>query len=296
MDNQDKKGPARRYDPLNDFLFYKVMGEKGSEPQLLGFLNALFAESGRKPIASLKIRENRALVREIMEATSCVLDVSAVLSDGTLVNIEVQLRNRHNMDRRSLFYWGRLYTKALKKGRDYVKLPDVISVNIMGYDFPRGGKTHTTFRLREDSNRSLVLTTALEIHFVNMVKWRRQREKDLAGNPLHRWLAWFDAKSSPELLQEAKGMDATIATADERQEFVMLDEDAQDLYERRQKAEWDRASELNDALRRGLKRGLVEGERKGLMAGKLESRLEIMGLIDKGYSIEDIRRELSGKG
>lgn len=38
-----------RINPLNDFMFLKVMGEKGDEEQLLGFLNAVLERVG-KPI------------------------------------------------------------------------------------------------------------------------------------------------------------------------------------------------------------------------------------------------------
>ncbi|MCL2599858.1 MAG: Rpn family recombination-promoting nuclease/putative transposase [Treponema sp.] len=272
--------PLQRFNPLNDFLFYKVMGEKGDEPQLTGFLNAVLGPSGRKPITSLKILENRTFVRDMLGDKSCALDVRAVLADKTQVNIEVQLINKQNMDRRSLFYWGKMYTKALKKGRDYLKLPDVIAVNIVDFDFPPGGNVRTCFRLREDSDPSLVLTTALEIHFVNMVRWRKQGEKDVVRNPLHRWLAWFDTESPPELVEEVKGMDAAIAEADEKQEFVMQDEDARDYYERRQKAERDRISDLNGAR----------------LEGELKLSRELLALLDKGYTAEDIRRELASKG
>jgi hypothetical protein len=33
--------------------------------------------------------------------------------DGTKINFEVQLKNRYNMNRRSLFYWAREYAQAL---------------------------------------------------------------------------------------------------------------------------------------------------------------------------------------
>jgi len=188
------------------------------------------------------------------------------------------------MDRRSLFYWGKLYTKALKKGQDYIKLPDVIAINILGFDFPPGGSVRTCFRLREDTDPSLVLTTALEIHFVNMVRWRKQAKKDVVGNPLHRWLAWLDPQSPPELVREVKNMDALIAEADEKQEFVMQSEDARDYYDRRQKAEWDQISGLNTA------------RREGRLEGKQEGHMELLALLDKGYTAEDIRRELAGRG
>ena len=40
----------------------------------------------------------------------------------------LQLRNRGNIDKRSLFYWSREYTKSLKAGKDYRELPDVIAI------------------------------------------------------------------------------------------------------------------------------------------------------------------------
>jgi hypothetical protein len=38
---------GRRYTPMNDYFFYKIMGEKGDEVQLLGFLNAGAAKAQR---------------------------------------------------------------------------------------------------------------------------------------------------------------------------------------------------------------------------------------------------------
>jgi len=250
METENHDEPPQRLNPLNDFLFYKVMGEKGDEPQLIGFLDAVLAPSGRKPIASLAM-EDRAFVKDALAGKSCVLDVRATLSDGTRANIEVQLHDKRDMDRRSLFYWSKLYARDLRAGQGYRELPDTVAINVVGFDFPPGGGAHARFRLLEVSNPALELTGAMEIHFVNVVKWRKLERKDLAGNPLHRWLAWLDEKSPPELAEEAKGMDAAIMAASERQAHVMLDEQARDLYEMRQMAEMDRASELSFALEKG---------------------------------------------
>ena len=119
------KESAHRFNSLNDYLFYKVMGEKGDEPQLTSFLNAVLSRSGRKPILSLEILEKKTFVRDLIQGKSCVLDVRAALSDKTKVNIEVQIGNEYNIDRRSLFYWSKLYTEGFKKGRNYRELPDV---------------------------------------------------------------------------------------------------------------------------------------------------------------------------
>jgi len=77
------KESAHRFNPLNDYLFYKVMGEKGDEPQLTSFLNAVLSRSGRKPILSLEILEKKTFVKDLIQGKSCVLDVQAALSDKT---------------------------------------------------------------------------------------------------------------------------------------------------------------------------------------------------------------------
>ena len=58
-------------------------------------------------------------------------------------------------------------------GEDYQELPNVIAVNIVDFDFPAEGNTHTCFHIREDTDPSLILSPALEIHFVNMVKYAK---------------------------------------------------------------------------------------------------------------------------
>jgi len=267
METQNNTRPLRRFNPLNDFLFYKVMGEKGNEPQLVGFLNAVLEPSGRKPIETLEIVEKKPFIGELLGGKSCTLDVRAVLEGGTRVNIEVQLQDKRNMDRRSLYYWSRLYADALKAGQDYRELPDTIAINIVDYDFlPKAG-VHSRFRLREDTDPSLVLIGAMEIHFINMIKWREQAGKDLASNPLHRWLVWLDPQSPPELVEEVKGMDGAIAFANEKQEWVMLDAEAREVYEMLQKAERDRRSEIDCATEKGEERKALKIARNALAEG-----------------------------
>jgi len=294
MKTKKKTEPSRRFNPLNDFLFYKTMGEKGDEPQLTGFLNAILAPSGRKPIETLEIIEKKTFVKDMLEGKSCCLDVAAVLADGTRVNIEVQLNDKRNMDRRSLFYWGKLYAETLKQGIDYIELPDTIAVNIVNYDFPRGGGAHTRFRLREVSDPALELTGAIEIHFVNMVKWRQLAGKDLRGNPLHRWLAWLDPESPPELVEEVKNMDGAIAFAEDRQGFVMQDDESRELYWSRQIAEMDRRAEIAFALDKAevdrkaeIAFALDKGERRGEEKNALNNARNALA---EGLSLEQIHR------
>ena len=90
------------------------------------------------------------------------------------VEIEVQLKDLHNMTEWTLYYWAREYVAGIKEGEDYGDLPRVIAINIVNFDHIKLEQFHTVFRLREDVHREYVLTDVMEIHFLNMVKFRKK--------------------------------------------------------------------------------------------------------------------------
>jgi len=270
----------QRYDPLNDYLFYKVMGEKGDEIQLLGFINAVLGKTGNDRFTAVEIIEDKSFSPKVIGDKASTLDVRAVLQSKTRVNIEVQIRNQNNMDRRSLFYWSKEYSESLGAGQDYRELPDVIAINIVNFDFPPVQNFHTRFQLREEHDRDLVLTGALEIHFINMVQYRKQRKKKILDNPLCRWLAWLDASSPPGLVAEVVKMDSAIETANERMVYVTGDKEAIRAYERRLMGLSDYTSSINYALE------------KGHAEGRNEERLRLLEMLDLGLSVEEIKRRL----
>jgi predicted transposase/invertase (TIGR01784 family) len=101
-----------------------------------------------------------------------------------------------DMGQRSLFYWSREYTKSLEAGQDYLELPNVVAINIVNFEFFPAGDFHTSFHLREDREKDLILTNALEIHFLDMVKFKGVGEKDIRNDPLQRRLVWLDRSRS----------------------------------------------------------------------------------------------------
>ncbi|GHU90165.1 transposase [Spirochaetia bacterium] len=287
----DGEKPGERLNPLNDYLFFKVMGEKGDEEQLLAFLNAVLKRSGKNRLVSVEILENKTFTAEVIGDKSSILDIRAVLEDKSRVNIEVQLRNLGNMDRRSLFYWSREYTRSLDAGEDYLELPNVIAINIVNFEFLPTGDFHTSFHLWEDTDRTVMLTDALEIHFVDMIKFKALREKDIRNNPLHRWMSWFDKDSSPELVKEVVKMDTAIhrtfgPQAQERVDYVSIDKEALRAYQMREMALSDFTSGINHAKREGRRETQKE------IARKMKSRNTSVGQIaeDTGLTADEIEK------
>lgn len=237
-----------RLNPLNDYIFQKLLGEKGDEEQLLSFLNAVLKRTGRDKLISVEILENKTLTADIVGDKTSILDIRAVTSDNTKVNIEVQLRNMGNMDKRSLFYWSREYSTGIDAGDDYILLPNVIAINIINFEFIPIEDFHTTFHLWEDNHRYM-LTDALEIHFIDMTKFKRLTDKDIKNNPLHRWLTYFDKNTPENILQEVISMDTAIKKADEKMTFISNDKEALRLYRMREMAMSDYTSGVNHAKR-----------------------------------------------
>ncbi|MDR3334087.1 MAG: Rpn family recombination-promoting nuclease/putative transposase [Treponema sp.] len=237
-----------RFNPLNDYLFLKIMGEKGDEVQLLAFLNAVLADSRQKPIKLVKILENRVITPEILGNKTSILDIHALTDENDKAEIEVQLKDLHNMEKRTLLYWAREYTQAISAGVDYSELPRVITINIVNFDNIKLNRFHTIFHIREDIEKDYVLTDVLEIHFLNMVKFRKTENKDIKNNVLCRCLTYFDEKTPENELMEVIKMDAAIQKANERLNFVTQDKDFLRNYHMRQMEMSDWTTGINTAI------------------------------------------------
>jgi predicted transposase/invertase (TIGR01784 family) len=124
------------------------------------------------------------------------------------------------------------------------------------------------------------LTDALEIHFVEMVKFRRLRERDIRNDALQRWLTYFDRESPAELVEEVLRMDDGIQRAQERAAYVANDKEALREYQMREMTLSDWASGVNQARREGRLEGRSEGRREE--AQEIAQRLKGMGeSVDK---------------
>ena len=240
-----------RLNPLNDYLFLKLMGEEGNEVQCLAFLNAVLASKNKKPINLIKILENRAITADVIGEKASILDVRVETDTGEKLNCEVQLKDLHNMERRTLFYWGREFTKGISEGDDYVRLPKVITINIVNFDNIKINDFHTCFHLWEDDHKDYMLTDALEIHFINMKKFKKLKTGDIENNALERWLTFLDKDTPEEVLKEVVEMDAAINKANERLNFVSQDKDFLRAYQLREMALSDWTTGVNTAFEKG---------------------------------------------
>jgi predicted transposase/invertase (TIGR01784 family) len=271
-----------RLNPLNDYIFKRLMGEEESKDNLIAFLNAILNPDDQKKLVSLELLDNnKELTKEMIFDKTGWLDVRAKTADGMQIDIEVQLNNQYNMDKRTLFYWGKLFLEGIKQGEDYIKLAKVITVNILDFDFLDITKFHSQYHLWEDGEENYLLTDLIEIHFIELPKFKLFAPKDLKRNPLHRWLKFFDKMLSEEELKELIEMDSAIKRAEKKLEYLSSDEDTMALYRARE----DSAHERANLIYSGKMEGKIE-DAKNMLAKNLSLDLitEITGL-----SMEEVK-------
>ncbi len=184
-----------------DFAFKQLFGTNGSEDILIAFLNAMLQESLESPIASLQL-EDPHLHREHANDKLSILDISATLDTGTKVNVEIQLNNNHDMMKRSLYYWGKLYTSQLQKGMPYSALRKTITINLLNFImFLDHKEFHTTGTLWNTQQQKL-LSDDIEIHIIEIPKLTTQWHEEKVNpwkDPFVRWLLLLSANEDEHL-------------------------------------------------------------------------------------------------
>ena len=265
----------RKVNPLNDLVFKKVMGEQGNEVQLKAFLEAVL----NRELKSVEIKGAMELTPDIIGNKLSRLDVFAKIDDDVGVNIEVQLKDHKNMGKRTIFYWGRGFGNALKSGKDndYIDLPDFVTINLLGFDYlddEPEEEYHNIYHVRNDRSGE-ILDRCLEIHFLEMPKFLRLKDKDLVNNKMHRWLAFFDDNISDETLRELVEMDTAISQAQKKIEYISYNEDDYRQIILREQALLDYTSDINAAKREG-RQEMIEAMRiSGMSEETIENILKL---------------------
>lgn len=282
----------KRLDLRVDFAFKAIFGTHGNESILAAFLNAALRLPDDKQISKVTLLDPQ-FNKENVEDKKSILDVHARLEDGSRINIEIQLNNKHNMEKRTLYYWSKMYTSPLKEGMDYGELCCAITINIVNFRyFYHTANYHSVFKLYEQEEKFL-LTDALEIHFMELtkllIKWRNG-EVNPRENRLVRWLLLLEASENEEITQILEEIamqeDQTLKKAIDEWDRVSQDPEMLLAYEARQKALLDELS----ALRRAEKKGKEEVALNLLKLGvDMETIVKATGLTLE--EIEQLRKQ-----
>lgn len=173
------------------------------------------------------------------------------------------------MDKRTLFYWGKLYLEEIKQGEDYRKLTKVITINLLDFKFLEIKDYHSSFHLWEDVEKEYMLTDLVEIHFIELPKFRELQDREYGNEALKRWLTFLEKDISGEVLEELMEMEPAIKMAEEKLDYLSSDPKTIELYKAREYSAHERANLLST----GMNRAKLDMAKK---------------LLDKGMDIDTI--------
>jgi predicted transposase/invertase (TIGR01784 family) len=116
--------------PTNDFIFKKIFGDEANEELTKDLISSILG----KEIKTIEIK-NPYLFRNTKDDKEEILDLRAVLDGDVQCDIEVQVSNYHDIDKRILDYWAKLYHTSAKKGmKDYTTMKKTIIILIANFD------------------------------------------------------------------------------------------------------------------------------------------------------------------
>ena len=254
----------------NDIMFKAFFGRKGNEKYLKEFLESLL----KIHIEKIDIRSEVSLLKLDEKEKGGRLDLEAKLNGGLIVNIEMQLRNLENMEKRTMYYASKIISREVERGEKYEEINPIIMVNILDYEL-FGFKEYvskTEIVLKEHKDYEAI--KGMQWYFIELPKFR-------ASNPdmedkVNQWLALIDSEDRG-LLKMAEEKNKVIKEAKKEVEYLTGDEEVKRLAELREKWEMDRNSEIGQAKKEGIEEGKAEG------------KLEIAkSMLKRKFEIEDI--------
>ena len=193
---------AELLDPKNDYVFKRIFGHSGNEEITKGLLQSIIPDKIDKieldsnPITEKDLLDDKVGILDIKAKLNDVgiLDIKAKLNDGNVnCDIEMQVIDQKDIEKRILFYWSKMYIQTLKVGEDYENLKRCIVILITDYDLDKLKEIPeyvTKWKIREEKYSKLVLTNDLELYIISLEKAKNSTKNK--KEELYNWLKFIN--------------------------------------------------------------------------------------------------------
>ncbi|CCM10248.1 protein of unknown function [Cardinium endosymbiont cEper1 of Encarsia pergandiella] len=271
--------------PKVDLAFKKIFGVEENKDLLIALINATVSKEDQVIDVTLLNPYNPKSFRSDKLS---ILDIKALSETGKRFNIEIQITDEADYDKRALYYWAKLYTDQLKGAQDYASLNKAIGIHILNFvSITDNQKYHNVFHITEKES-GLPYFKDLELHTVELTKFSKDPDEDLNSllkkikTSLDIWTAFLTRND----LLNKDNLPAPLAINTLKKALHVLDtlnftDEERMAYEDHLK--WLRI-EANT-----IEKYRKEAEQQGRQEGRQEGKLEIAkSMLLQGYAIEDI--------
>ena len=266
----------------NDYAFKRLLGSEENKPLLQDLLECILDLSS-EDVSELELMD-KELTKEDLSDKTGILDVKLKLTNGTVIDIEIQASWNASFVKRTLFYWAKMYTADFKAGESYEALHKCITINIIADTFPLNTAVHSQYLLQEKDQHT-ALTDALEIHFLDLPAAKRVKaEGNGKQSQLINWLKFIGTNDKEERAMLAT-TSSILQMLNEKVDVLTLSPVEKKLYESRMKLKSDIATLSESQFNAGRQEGKLEGKLEGILEGKLETARILKQLGDSTQKI-----------
>ena len=251
----------------DDYIFKRVFAYKGNESVLKDFLEALL----KIEIKRIKITNPEIIPYEKGEKRG-LLDIKAEINDGTMLDVEMQMKNERNTEGRATEYMGKMISEQLQVGEDYQNLKKSIVIFITNYNFLKRNSYHSIGRMKfdktiEDEYVNLgydkedeVASKYIEVHYIELPKFKK---KELSKfTKLDQWMCIFTQNREGIMLAEKENKE--IKRAINTLDFLSKDPKERERHNSIVMAEYNRLVSEHNFFEDGKKEGKLEIAKKML--------------------------------
>ena len=270
--NKSNEKGRKVYNLKNDIIFKAFFGRKGNEEFLIDFLEALL----HIKIDNIIIKEEVDLEKLNPQEKGGRLDLQAKLNDGIIVNIELQIENKYNIEKRTMFYSSKVISMKTERGTDYKDINQVIMINILDYELFGFEEYISETKVVLDKHREYEVMNGIKWYFIELPKFRRMNPN--LNEKLSQWLVLLDDYDK-ETIAMAEKKNPTIKKARQEITYLTGDEAVKRIEFLSEKWEMDRISEINHAKKFTEIKTKIETAKKLLEKGMdIDSIMEVTDL------------------
>jgi predicted transposase/invertase (TIGR01784 family) len=285
--------------PRIDIAFKKIFGVEENKDLLISLINSIVSEADQ--VSEIKLL-NPYNPQNFKNDKLSVLDIKAEGIDGKMFNIEIQISDEADYDKRALYYWAKLYTEQLKAAEGYANLSKAIGIHILNFvSIPEVEKYHNVFHITEKES-GLLYFKDLELHTIELKKFSSNDKEKLSDiiarvkNTLDMWAAFLTRHH----LLEANNLPKELNDPDLKKAITVLDvmnfnKEERGEYEDHVKWFMIEANTLKKSEAKGREAGIIEGEAIGIEKGKAEGKAEGVSevarrMLSNGIDIESVSK------
>jgi len=272
--------------PRVDICFKKLFGVEENKDLLVSLINSIVGKDDQVSDVTLLNPYNP---KNFRQDKLSILDIKAKGIDGKRFNIEIQISDEADYDKRALYYWAKLYTEQLKVAQDYSALSKAIGIHILNFtSIPKAKNYHNVFHITEKEN-GFAYFKDLELHTIELNKFTSDSSEELKDivaktrNALDMWVAFLTRHDLLKADKLPKELDnEKLKKALKVLDVLNFSEEERELYEDHLKWLRIEVSALEKVSADSRAIGRAEGRAEGL-----EEDLAIE-MLANGFSIETI--------